>query len=61
VCRRIGVFDPLDDLTGKSYTASEFEELPAVQQAVAIRKLALFSRHVPRVTLELPLTFCTWA
>lgn len=47
VCRRIGVFDPLDDLTGKSYTASEFEELPAVQQAVAIRKLALFSRVEP--------------
>ncbi|KAG0606337.1 hypothetical protein M758_9G132800 [Ceratodon purpureus] len=47
VCRRIGVFDPLDDLTGKSYTASEFEELPAMQQAVAIRKLALFSRVEP--------------
>jgi Ca2+ transporting ATPase len=47
VCRRIGVFDPLDDLTGASYTASEFEELPPVQQAVAIRKLSLFSRVEP--------------
>lgn len=47
VCRRIGVFDPLDDLTGKSYTATEFEELTPSQQAVAIQKLSLFSRVEP--------------
>jgi hypothetical protein len=47
VCRRIGVFDPLDDLTGRSCTASEFEDLPPMQQAVAIQKLSLFSRVEP--------------
>jgi len=26
LCRRIGAFDPLDDLVGRSYTASEFKE-----------------------------------
>ncbi|OAE30699.1 hypothetical protein AXG93_402s1120 [Marchantia polymorpha subsp. ruderalis] len=47
VCRLIGAFDPLDDLTGRSYTASEFEELPPMQQSLAIRKLVLFSRVEP--------------
>ncbi|KAL3687065.1 hypothetical protein R1sor_013374 [Riccia sorocarpa] len=47
VCRLIGAFDPLDDLTGRSYTASEFEELPPMQQGLAIRNLVLFSRVEP--------------
>ncbi|CAM6091810.1 unnamed protein product [Calypogeia fissa] len=47
VCRLIGLFDPLDDLTGRSYTASEFDELAPLQQQIAIRKLGLLSRVEP--------------
>lgn len=47
VCRRIGAFDPLDDLVGRSYTASEFEELSPIQRAVALQRLVLFSRVEP--------------
>jgi hypothetical protein len=45
LCRRIGAFDPLDDLVGRSYTASEFEELSPIQRAIALQRLVLFSRY----------------
>lgn len=47
VCRRIGAFDPLDDLVGRSYTASEFEELSPIQKAIALQRMVLFSRVEP--------------
>lgn len=47
LCRRIGAFDPLDDLVGRSYTASEFEELSPIQRAIALQRLVLFSRVEP--------------
>lgn len=47
VCRKIGAFDHLVDFSGHSYTASEFEELPALQQALALQRMALFTRVEP--------------
>ncbi|XP_038886243.1 calcium-transporting ATPase 3, endoplasmic reticulum-type isoform X1 [Benincasa hispida] len=47
LCRKIGAFDHLVDLTGHSYTASEFEELPAMQQTTALQRMALFTRVEP--------------
>ncbi|XP_017981280.1 PREDICTED: calcium-transporting ATPase 3, endoplasmic reticulum-type isoform X1 [Theobroma cacao] len=55
VCRKIGAFDHLVDFVGCSYTAAEFEELPAMQQTVALRRMALFTRVEPshkRVLVE---------
>lgn len=42
ICRKIGAFDNLGDFSGMSYTASEFERLPAVQQNLALRRMTLF-------------------
>ncbi|XP_022768630.1 calcium-transporting ATPase 3, endoplasmic reticulum-type isoform X1 [Durio zibethinus] len=47
VCRKIGAFDHLVDYVGHSYTAAEFEELPAMQQTVALQRMALFTRVEP--------------
>uniref|UniRef100_A0A1J3JF24 Calcium-transporting ATPase n=1 Tax=Noccaea caerulescens TaxID=107243 RepID=A0A1J3JF24_NOCCA len=47
LCRKIGAFDNLADFSGLSYTASEFERLPAVQQTLALRRMTLFSRVEP--------------
>ncbi|KAK1556017.1 hypothetical protein Q3G72_034629 [Acer saccharum] len=47
LCRKIGAFDHLVDFAGYSYTASEFEELPALQQSVALQRMALFTRVEP--------------
>ncbi|KAL4034345.1 hypothetical protein IC575_007479 [Cucumis melo] len=47
LCRKIGAFDHLVDLTGHSYTASEFEELPAMQKTMALQQMALFTRVEP--------------
>lgn len=47
LCRRIGAFDPLDDLVGRSYTASEFEDLSPIQRVIALQRLVLFSRVEP--------------
>lgn len=45
LCRKIGAFDHLVDFVGHSYTASEFEELPALQQTLALQRMALFTRY----------------
>ncbi|XP_065881154.1 calcium-transporting ATPase 3, endoplasmic reticulum-type isoform X1 [Euphorbia lathyris] len=47
LCRKIGAFDHLEDFVGRSYTASEFEELPALQQTLALQRMALFTRVEP--------------
>ncbi|CAG7868482.1 unnamed protein product [Brassica rapa] len=47
ICRKIGAFDNLVEFSGLSYTASEFERLPAVQQSLALRRMTLFSRVEP--------------
>ncbi|KAK6240021.1 hypothetical protein QUC31_005490 [Theobroma cacao] len=43
ICCKIGAFDHLVDFVGCSYTAAEFEELPAMQQTVALQRMALFT------------------
>lgn len=47
LCRKIGAFDHLTDFAEHSYTASEFEELPALQQSIALQRMALFTRVEP--------------
>lgn len=50
LCRKIGAFDHLVDFSGHSYTASEFEELSALQQTLALQRMALFTRYIFFVT-----------
>ncbi|KAM6579915.1 hypothetical protein CsatA_003689 [Cannabis sativa] len=45
--RKIGAFDDMVDFAGRSYTASEFEELPPLQQTMALQRMALFTRVEP--------------
>ncbi|KAG9440602.1 hypothetical protein H6P81_020767 [Aristolochia fimbriata] len=47
LCRKIGAFDHFEDFTGRSYTASEFEELPPMQRALALQRMVLFTRVEP--------------
>ncbi|XP_019437891.1 PREDICTED: calcium-transporting ATPase 3, endoplasmic reticulum-type [Lupinus angustifolius] len=47
LCRKIGAFDHLMEFDEYSYTASEFEELPALQQTLALQRMALFTRVEP--------------
>ncbi|KAH6781139.1 endoplasmic reticulum-type calcium-transporting ATPase 3 [Perilla frutescens var. hirtella] len=47
LCRRIGAFDHMDDFSGLSYTASEFEELPALQKTMALQRMTIFTRVEP--------------
>ncbi|KAF3776293.1 Calcium-transporting ATPase 3 endoplasmic reticulum-type [Nymphaea thermarum] len=47
LCHRIGAFDHLPDFTGYSYTASEFEDLPPLQKALALQRMVLFTRVEP--------------
>lgn len=45
--RKIGGSDHLGDFVGRSYTASEFEELPALQKTLALQRMTLFTRVEP--------------
>ncbi|KAE8659174.1 transducin-related family protein [Hibiscus syriacus] len=47
VYRKIGAFDHLEGFVGNSYTAAEFEELPGMQQTVALQRMALLTRVEP--------------
>ncbi|KAI5598083.1 hypothetical protein BDE02_02G108300 [Populus trichocarpa] len=47
LCNKIGAFDHLEDFAGHSYTASEFEELPALQRTLALQRMTLFTRVEP--------------
>jgi Ca2+ transporting ATPase len=47
ICRQIGVFGEYEDLTGKSYTGREFDELSESEQLAAAKRASLFSRVEP--------------
>ncbi|KAL2142095.1 hypothetical protein VTI28DRAFT_1550 [Corynascus sepedonium] len=47
ICRQIGVFGPNEDLTGKSFTGREFDNLSPSEQLEAARNASLFSRVEP--------------
>lgn len=47
ICRQIGIFSEGEDLTGKSYTGREFDNLSESEQLVAARTASLFSRTEP--------------
>jgi Ca2+ transporting ATPase len=47
ICRQIGVFGQHEDLTGKSYTGREFDNLSPSEQLDAAKKASLFSRVEP--------------
>ncbi|KID87054.1 ATPase, P-type, calcium-transporting [Metarhizium guizhouense ARSEF 977] len=47
ICRQIGVFGEHEDLTGKSYTGREFENLSPSEQLKAAQRASLFSRVEP--------------
>jgi Ca2+ transporting ATPase len=47
ICRQIGVFDEDEDLTGKSYTGREFEDLTHAEKIEAVQRASLFSRTEP--------------
>ncbi|OIW34549.1 calcium ATPase [Coniochaeta ligniaria NRRL 30616] len=47
ICRQIGVFGQHEDLTGKSYTGREFDNLSPSEQLEAAKKASLFSRVEP--------------
>ncbi|KAK0731098.1 putative calcium P-type ATPase [Lasiosphaeris hirsuta] len=47
ICRQIGVFGYNEDLTGKSYTGREFDNLTASEQLEAAKNASLFSRVEP--------------
>lgn len=47
ICRQIGVFSPNEDLTGKSFTGREFDNLSPSEQLEAAKTASLFSRVEP--------------
>ncbi|AEO53467.1 hypothetical protein MYCTH_2294817 [Thermothelomyces thermophilus ATCC 42464] len=47
ICRQIGVFGPDEDLTGKSFTGREFDNLSPSEQLEAAKNASLFSRVEP--------------
>ncbi|CDH55033.1 calcium-transporting atpase [Lichtheimia corymbifera JMRC:FSU:9682] len=51
--RNIGVFDADEDLTGKSYTGREFDNLSHAQKIEAVKHANLFSRTEPAHKQEL--------
>ena len=47
VCRQIGIFGEDEDLTGKSYTGRELDELSNDEKIAAVKRASLFSRTEP--------------
>ncbi|CBX90378.1 similar to calcium-transporting atpase sarcoplasmic/endoplasmic reticulum type [Plenodomus lingam JN3] len=47
ICRSIGVFGPNEDLTGKSYTGRQFDDLSDAEKMHAAKHASLFSRTEP--------------
>ena len=53
ICRQIGVFTDNEDLTGKSYSGHEFDNLSESEQMAAVKRASLFSRVEPNHKLRL--------
>ena len=47
ICRQIGIFEEDEDLTGKSYTGREFDELSHEDKVKAVTTAGVFSRAEP--------------
>jgi Ca2+ transporting ATPase len=47
ICRQIGVFGANEDLTGKSFTGRQFDDLSESEQLKAVKTASLFSRTEP--------------
>jgi Ca2+ transporting ATPase len=47
ICRQIGVFGQNEDVTGKSYTGREFDDLSESEKLEAAKRASLFSRVEP--------------
>lgn len=47
ICRQIGVFGPHENLTGKSYTGRQFDDLSESEKMEAAKRASLFSRVEP--------------
>ncbi|KAI0797816.1 calcium-transporting ATPase [Abortiporus biennis] len=47
ICRQIGIFEEDEDLTGKSYTGREFDDLTHEEKLAAVMRASLFSRTEP--------------
>ncbi|KAJ5948455.1 Sarcoplasmic/endoplasmic reticulum calcium ATPase 1 [Penicillium verhagenii] len=47
ICRQIGIFGPNEDLTGKSFTGREFDNLSESEQMKVVETASLFSRTEP--------------
>jgi P-type Ca2+ transporter type 2A len=47
ICRHIGIFGEDEDLTGKSYTGRELDELSHEEKVAAVQRASLFSRTEP--------------
>ncbi|KAI0736836.1 calcium-transporting ATPase [Fomitopsis betulina] len=48
ICRQVGIFGPDEDLTGKSYTGREFDDLSEQDKLAAVMRAGLFCRTDPR-------------
>jgi Ca2+ transporting ATPase len=53
IARRIGVFEAEEDLTGKSFTGSEFQQMNEQQKFHAVQSASLFCGVIPKHKLEL--------
>eukprot|EP00160_Parvularia_atlantis_P015995 Unigene4852_Nuclearia_a/m.14844 Unigene4852_Nuclearia_a/g.14844 ORF Unigene4852_Nuclearia_a/g.14844 Unigene4852_Nuclearia_a/m.14844 type:complete len:1054 (-) Unigene4852_Nuclearia_a:149-3310(-) len=53
ICRRIGVFAKDEDLSGKSFTGREYDDLTDAQKDEAVKTASLFSRTEPSHKMEL--------
>lgn len=47
ICRQIGIFGEHEDLTGKSYTGRELDELSHEEKVAAVQRASLFTRTEP--------------
>lgn len=47
ICRQIGIFGADEDLTGKSYTGRELDDLSHEEKVAAVQRASLFSRTEP--------------
>ena len=47
ICRRIGIFEENEDVTGKAYTGREFDDLSPEAQRDAVKRARCFARVEP--------------